>query len=783
MDDASLRLDHAAARRLLLVQAIDEADTQGKLLGGVERQQLEQEALQASRATAGGPRLDAARFLQERAQRVLAAVENRDARLAALQEGEPWRAWLAWCLPLAACLLAAAFDRIDNPRQVNMLSPPLLAVLLWNLLVYLGLLLAPLVPRPWRAHGPLAALQRQLARTPTAPAAGGSLRRQVLLRFQRHWLAVAGLQQAAWWRQVLHATAAGWAVGLAISIVLGGLVREYRVGWESTLLDLPQVHAFLRLLFVPVVLLLPFEPFSMAELQRMHFGSGAQIGVEEARRWVWLYLALLFLLVVVPRLALAMAAAWRVHVLGRAVRVDLRQAYFADLLARVSPARVLLCLLARDARSHGVLLRVLRQAADQPALQASAPRADWTVLVTQREDELRVLELPAAPQVPRSQPEPAAGTGWLREQLARWKPPSAAAQDPLQVAREQGDLLVLLPASVEDVEELAPLVRWLGKPALLLVDDAGGESYRAALRRAGLDAKLALLGPSTRNWWHDRALRDAIADVLPAGKAAGFVRIAAAWEERNQARLEQAMRLLAGQLLQAARDSEDVPLAPVSLKQLVKASEREAGQQARQAAMQALAQRVRESDVRTLEQLLRLYGIEEPVGAVLQQRLDAGFIVQQAVDSPQASMAGAATGAAMGAGIDLMTGGLTLGAAAALGALVGGAAAYTAAHWRNRATPSGGAQVQLGDAMLQDFAEAALLRYLAVVHWGRDLRVEAIAPVPAWQSEVVAAVEAERAQFAALWSAARGATGDTHGLLMQAARLLQEVAQRVLARL
>jgi len=43
----------------------------------------------------------------------------------------------AWLLPLAALLAGGFIDRIDNPRQVNLLSPPLLAFLLWNLGVYL----------------------------------------------------------------------------------------------------------------------------------------------------------------------------------------------------------------------------------------------------------------------------------------------------------------------------------------------------------------------------------------------------------------------------------------------------------------------------------------------------------------------------------------------------------------------------------------------------------------------------------------------------------------------
>jgi len=782
MDDKRLHLDPAAARQLVLVQAIEEADAQGRVLGAAEREQAEREALAASRPSAGGERLDAGTYLRERARRLLALVEMRQPRLAALQDTEAWRSWLAWGLPLVACLLGAAIDRIDNPRQVNMLSPPLLAVLLWNLLVYLVLLAAPLLPGEWRQRSPVAALQRRLAGAGDRGWRTGNLRADVTNTFHQRWFGVTARCQGYWWRQVLHATAAAWAVGLAISIVLGGLVREYRVGWESTLLELPQVHAFLSVLFAPVVALLPFDAFSIAQLERMHFGSAVQPAVGESRHWVWMYLALLALLVAIPRGLLAAWACWRGGQVGRTVTLDLGDGYYRELLARVSPVRVVLALLATDAGARLVLQRVLRQASDQPALRASAPQPAWSVLITEREDELRLLELPAQYELPLPGPQTAA-PGWWDKVSRAWKAGDAPQPtDALQRARGVADLLVLAPTGAADLQRHLALARWLGKPACVLAR-ADLEAMRNCVAEAQLPAQVLALQGHTRHWLRDALLRNVLAAQLPASKAAGFARIASAWEERAQARFAQSMRLLARQLLRAAAEVQEVPVGPLSLKRLLSAAERETVQEARQDAMGALVQRLRLAQDHTLEQWLALHGIEEPVGAVLQQHMEQGkFLVQQAVDSPQASMAGAATGAAMGAGIDLMTGGLTLGAAAALGALVGGAAAFTAAHWKNRAAPSGASQIQLGDEMLQNLVEGALLLYLAVVHWGRSGEEDALVTQPSWRAEVVAAVEAARPQLDVLWAAARESSGDSHELQMQMASLLQTTSRQVLER-
>nr|WP_290428040.1 DUF2868 domain-containing protein [Ramlibacter albus] len=362
------------------------------------------------------------------------------------------------------------------------------------------------------------------------------------------WWRVAG--QVETWRlqQVLHASAAAWALGVAVSIVVGGLVREYRVGWESTLLDLPQVHAFLRALFAPVVALLPLDGFTVADLERMHFRSGVQVARAEARHWVALYVGLLFIVVMLPRAALAFYARWRARRAAHRIVVDLRDPYFVTVLSRVG------------------------------------------------------------------------------------------------------------------------------------------------------------------------------------------------------------VRCLAQFLLQAARDAEEVKTAPFSVRRLISSSERDANLQAREEAMAALLQRVEQGLGATMGEIAQLHGREPPAAASTAVSRD--FIVHDPVDAPQAGVAGAAAGVAAGAlagaKVDLLSGGLTMGAATLLGALIGGTGALTAARWMNRTSPQGKSMVQLGDEMLAALTADALLAYAGLTH-----------VLPATARELATTlVASDPERYAPLWARARQGDGD-----------------------
>jgi hypothetical protein len=208
------------------------------------------------------------------------------------------------------------------------------------------------------------------------------------------------------------------------------------------------------------------------------------------------------------------------------------------------------------------------------------------------------------------------------------------------------------------------------------------------------------------------------------------------------------------------------------------AGERQAQALARQAAMRAVVERLGRSAAEMYSALRSLHGVDSTMADELEEALEEKFVVHRPIDAPQAAMAGAAGGAATGASVDLLAGGLTLGAATALGALVGAGAAFIGAAWKNRSTPAGSSVVQLSDEMMRALVEAALLRYLAVAHHGRAAGGAGSEIQPFWKPDVVAVVENHSALLAPFWAAARA--GPDAAQVAALARELQTIADRVL---
>jgi hypothetical protein len=783
-EPSSIVLNERAARRVVLAQAIETGDSQLKLLSQLERDQLDAQARQAVMVeSADGQALPPERFLDVRAQRVIDAVEARHPALAALRQEWPWLRWAGAALPLGALVLGVLTDVGANPHRVDLVSLPLLGIVAWNLVMYLllfaqWLLLGRLPPRPGSArdrHG--AGLMRWRRRT-------GQVRADITAWFQLRWQQVAQALTVQRWKRVLHLSAAAWAVGVALSLLMRGLVVEYRVGWESTFLDAGQVHSILSLLRLPTLLLFPFEPFTVQEVAALRFSQGG--AAVAGARWVLMYVALLSVLVVLPRLVLAAFAWWRERSQARRVPLDLREPYFQRLLALLTVARVHLCLCTQRPADRAALDPVL-----VPEPEAQPP---GTLVSTPQGDVLRVLDL-SGRQAPAIEPSSQGGAAWLQWLRGRLPPsrgqtPAGDADAALAAARQLGDVVLLVSGAPGDLRAAAPLLRWLGKPVLVLVNQAGpastGEPGLLALSEAearaqGLDAQLLSFDDFARSWVQERGLLDAIRRCLPEPSRAGFDRLAAAWDERHRQRFSRAMSAIAEHLVFAARQVREVPSGGLTVKSLVPA-ERQAQATARQAAMDEVVQRLDVSAGEMISRLRQLHGVDAGTAVALQQQLQQKFLVQRSVDRPQAGMAGAATGAAMGASVDLLVGGLTLGAAAALGALVGGSAGYIAAAWKSRSTANGGAAVQLSDEMLQAITEAALLRYLAVAHHGRPGGRSTDELVPAWKAEVVAAVEAHREQLTTFWNAAR-TQPDMGRMAGGFIRELETIARQVLDRL
>jgi hypothetical protein len=776
-------MDEAAARGVILAYAIETVDTQGQLLSNTERDEIDRVSRQEAGADGTEPSTMApARFLELRARRVVQAMEVRHPELAQLQYPWSWQRWATVGLPLGAMMLGVVTDVVANPHRVDLLSLPLLGLVLWNLVVYLLLLAGWTRARRHSQPNDPAAPQRRADSLLRWRRGSGNLRADITALFHLRWQAAARALTVQRWTRILHLSAAGWAVGVSLSLLVRGLVVEYRVGWESTFLGATQVHAILSFLRLPALLLFPFEPFTVQEVAGLQFSQGG--GALGGARWVYMYVALLLVMVVLPRLVLAAAAFWHERVLARKVPVNMRDAYYKRVLSLLSSSRVQLCVIAHRAQDRTALDRVLVQ----------DPEAGRTLVTSPQGDVLRRVDLSATQVLPPAPEDAGPAGGWVRQLVRGWSGADARRALPpadpmLAGARDEGNVVLHVVSAAGDLQDAGPLLEWLGRPVLVLVNRHPGEADGAALlaqceaakdRQPGL-VKVLPFDAFARCWVLERVLLDAIASGLPQAARAGFDRIAAAWEQRNRTRFARAMTAVAQHLMYAARQVQEVQSGALSVKSLLP-GERQAQAQARQVAMDEVVKRLHVSAGELFSRLRVLHGIDEASAGALQHRMQQKFVVQQAVDTPQAGMAGAATGAAMGASVDLLVGGLTLGAATALGALVGGGAAYIAAAWKNRSTAAGATVVQLSDEMLQALTEAALLRYLAVAHHGRG---DASTPddlAAIWTTDVVEAVEAHRERLAPFWVSAR-TQPDTDRMAMALARELEATAREVLTRL
>ena len=175
--------------------------------------------------------------------------------------------------------------------------------------------------------------------------------------------------------------------------------------------------------------------------------------------------------------------------------------------------------------------------------------------------------------------------------------------------------------------------------------------------------------------------------------------------------------------------------------------------------MAALVARLENGINHATARMLSLYRIDPGQALTINARVSENFAVRAPVDKAQAGLLGAVvSGAATGLSADVMAGGLTMGAGALLGAIVGGLTMAGAAWGFNQRLDRDKASVQFADPFLQTLLTGAVLRYLAVAHFGRGRGnyVESEAP-PFWQAEAERALAASAAAQPRLWEAVRSA--------------------------
>ena len=401
--------------------------------------------------------------------------------------------------------------------------------------------------------------------------------------------------------------------------------------------------------------------------------------------------------------------------------------------------------------------------------------------------------------------------GWFLSQL--WDRfadrPFWCGQQAMRTVRDSSDIILYVvnaseqPSATAYVDIEMQILEWLGKPVILLLNQLGPPRDRGyletevqqweaqAARHPCVHAVLPF-DAFARCWVQEGTLLDQVQRVLSTDKQPAFERLREAWNQRNRAVFERSMQALTHQLAVIAIDSE--PIVDLDLRGKARAwfdaltagGEREAAELQR--AQSALASRL-DTQVRVAtRELVRLHGLSGTATEQVLQRLGHMFSVRRAADADKASVIGGlVSGALGGLAADLGAGGLTFGAGALIGGVLGAFGARGIARAYNLARGSQDGRVRWSAEFLEGRVAAALMRYLAVGHFGRGRGdfVAGLAPEH-WQETVNEAVQLRRPQLQSVWAIARGADADSSNVDPTAAALLPIVtasAREVLSHL
>ena len=696
------------------------------------------------------------------------------------QSALKWPSWLGWLVVVAAFLLGIGTDAIGSAsRTVNILAPPLLLLMLWNMAVY-ALITANALSKSRHFKLP------KLDQTEAIALARGTT--------------------------VMHWAAAALALGALLAMYWRGLVFDYQALWQSTFLTAQSAHQMIHFVLTPAAWLgglfggMPFPDLASFEQLRAPASQG-----ENAGRWIHWYAITVFLVVLLPRCLLALwshrqakqlqlkgvkdAAAHITTKKPQAVPI-LQTAQNADPKTYSSIQTIALSLVAHTNVGKTTLARTLlgRDIGEVRDAEHVTHTAERHVLVEAPHlNVLERLELWDTPGFGDSEllakrmAQAGNPIGWFMSEVwdrlqnrAFWY-----SQRAVRHILDESDVVLYLINASENPDYVAYLdaelkvLDLIGKPVVVLLNqvgdittpelaEAGLQRWKARVAKAKCVKDVLLLDAFTRCWVQEVRLLEAVAKSLPNQQTA-FARLNTAWQQRNQQRFQVSMNLLAQRLCRAARDKESVNEAGWSSKfkeagvVLGKAMGLSDGDNTPKAlAMKALSKRL-DADIRSnMDALIALHHLDGRACNAVLTRLAEHYAVQSPQSEGKAALwGGVVTGALMGLKADILSGGLTLGggmlAGGVLGALGGAGLARGYNQVKGIETPT----LAWTPEVLDDLIRSSLLGYLAVAHFGRGRGEWTQTEPPAfWVERIEAALAPQWAKLHAIWEKAGSASSN-----------------------
>jgi len=320
-------LTETQARDILFFRALDEADTAGVFLSRASFDNLVE---RPETLTEAEPEQQVAALTQ----RLRARLEGRfglsfDRWRGALSQG-----WIGFAAPFAF-LIGLGSNYLGPSGRVNLLLNPFVALVGWNFAIYVLLLAGAVSPRNHRVSGFRDQAAIWLQRKLGAPAGFGGhpKQRRALLKarivFLNHWFGECGHLSRLRFTAALHLLAAVFACGVVAGMYWRGLGQSFVFEWESTFIrDEAAVRNLLEVFFGPVLF-----------LAKSLFPNGLPTIGQDGPAWIHLLSLTTAAYIVLPRLALTWLARRSLRRCGRAVRLNLDNAYYFKLTESLHAGR------------------------------------------------------------------------------------------------------------------------------------------------------------------------------------------------------------------------------------------------------------------------------------------------------------------------------------------------------------------------------------------------------------------------------------------------------------
>ena len=439
----------------------------------------------------------------------------------------------------------------------------------------------------------------------------------------------------------------------------------------------------------------------------------------------------------------------------------------------------------------------------------------YTMMTTPQGDSLLLWDTPGfgdTVRLAKRLRETANPFGWFMSTVwDRWRDrPFWASQQALRNVRDEADVMLYL-VNVSEAPEAAGYVQpemeilgWVDKPVIVLLNQLGAPRS-AVLEEAdlarwrthlqGFEAVRAVLplDAFARCWVQELTLLRTIESVLTGEQRERMGRLRTAWQAQREQTFAAAMRSLADSLARIATTKETLTDA-----RGIRARLRGVGAAVAQGmglgrpddeapaalAQKALAQLLNDEVRANTLALIQLHGLSGDAQGEILTRLATHYELRLRMDEGKAAMwGGMVTGALMGLKADVLSGGLTLGGGLLAGGLIGALGAAGLARCVNLVRGVDRSWIAWNAEALDQMVEAALLRYLAVAHFGRGRGdwAQGESP-PHWKDVIARALAPQRAALAAVW-ATRGDADTTDATAAALRPLLEQAARAALEQL